>query len=270
MNLPEINFSELDIHEIGSWPLILRAAIICLAGVVVLSVAVYLDVQIKYADYKQQKKLVAEKLDSFKSKYNLAINLGAYEKQMLEIKEAYKSMLKVLPNSAQLPELISIITKQADSDNLKYQAIKPGEAKTAQGFYKELPIDLTVSGTYDGIGSFVGELAKIPRIITMHDFNLKSTGIDKNPNLPADLVMSMQLKSYWLTSEEENKKAAEKSAAGAAGAASGVTTNKADTGKTAVEDKLKPRDPIKPENSSSKQIDKKPIAPEKTGKQDDS
>lgn len=205
MNIQAIDFSTLEIKEIGLWPLILRIIIMVLVSVLTLVAAYYLVLKDKFELIDKQHGQEEEKRKEFKEKYNLAANLSAYEKQMIEVKERYKQLLQELPSSDQLPELIDNITRQAENNGLKYQSIKPGAAKSLLGFYKELPIDLVVSGTYNGFGGFVSDLSKIPRIVTLHDFSIKrAPSTEDSPQ--NSLVMNISAKTYWLSPDEESAK----------------------------------------------------------------
>jgi type IV pilus assembly protein PilO len=203
--MEKIDFEELEISEIGSWPKVLRIAV--LSGICLLSLGLgYFFILSGDMDL-----LIAQKTHEensrkdFKDKYYIAENLDAYEKQMLDIVEAYEDMLHQLPLSDQLPELLESISRLAQNNGLKYQSIKPGDPVSAQGFYKELPLDLTLTGNYNGFGGFVSDVAKVQRIVTMHDFDIKPIDDTKTSKANGSLTMNIKLKTYWLSAESENK-----------------------------------------------------------------
>ena len=39
-------------------------------------------------------------------------------------------------------------------------------------YYAELPIDIKVTGSYHDIGAFAGDMANLPRIVTLNNMNL--------------------------------------------------------------------------------------------------
>jgi type IV pilus assembly protein PilO len=55
-------------------------------------------------------------------------------------------------------------------------------------FYTELPIEVEVKGSYHEFGSFVSSIAGLPRIVTLHDFELTSE--------EDSLRLQMQAKTY--------------------------------------------------------------------------
>lgn len=205
MNLQEIDFSSLEVKEIGQWPILLRILVVCMVALVTFGLAYFFLIQDKIANLETQFAQEEDKRNEFKTKYNLAANLTAYEKQMIEIKETYKNLLNELPSSEQLPELIENITRQAENNGLKYDSIKPGEAKSLLGFYKELPIDLILTGNYHGFGGFVSDVSKIPRIVTLHDFSIKKFDSTDDSSGKESLVMNIKAKTYWLSSDTDPK-----------------------------------------------------------------
>lgn len=209
-DLSDIDFSELQFDEIGLWPLPLRIAcivVVCVAAVIGTHIFV-LKGQLKNLDEERKKEVIARQ--EFKEKYNLAANLDQYEKQMLEIRENYKSLLKQLPSDGQIPQLIDAISQEANKSNLQYELIKPGESKSLLGFYKEMPIDLKMIGTYHSFGEFISNLSMLPRIVTMHDFDITRYAPGESYKGPPMLILNIEAKTYWLSQEDLNNKDKEK------------------------------------------------------------
>jgi type IV pilus assembly protein PilO len=63
-------------------------------------------------------------------------------------------------------------------------------------FYAELPITVRVTGTYHDLGAFAGDVAKMPRIVTLSDTNIAG-GKDSG------LVMDAVATTYRYLDEEE-------------------------------------------------------------------
>ena len=64
--------------------------------------------------------------------------------------------------------------------------------------YIELPIDIEVVGSYHDFGNFVSKIAGLPRIVTLHDFevNMKKTANGL-------LSLKLQAKTYRYRESEE-------------------------------------------------------------------
>ncbi|HEY4745130.1 MAG TPA: type 4a pilus biogenesis protein PilO [Desulfuromonadaceae bacterium] len=107
-------------------------------------------------------KLQAEIDDKTRIANNLPRLRAEYEQLSKELAQA----LTELPNSKEIPSLLTSITtlgKNAGLDFLKFQP-KPEAPKD---FYAEVPVDITVSGSYFSVANFFAAVANIPRIINI-------------------------------------------------------------------------------------------------------
>jgi type IV pilus assembly protein PilO len=66
-------------------------------------------------------------------------------------------------------------------------------------FYAELPIKIRLTGSYHQFGDFVSGIAALPRIVTLHDVDIKQTGKGSNDQLQLDVTA----KTYRYLDEEE-------------------------------------------------------------------
>ena len=62
-------------------------------------------------------------------------------------------------------------------------------------FYSELPIEMEVYGGYHNFGQFASEIAGLPRIVTVHDFE-----VTQEANT---LKLRVQAKTYRTSSEQD-------------------------------------------------------------------
>lgn len=210
MNIKEINFSELQIREIGMWPLVLRVGVIALASLITFGILYYFLISSALAGLDAEKLAQAQKRKEYQEKYNLAVNLNAYEEQMVDIQKMYALVLRQLPSDSHIPELIEALTRLAERNNIKITSIKLGDPVTLLKAYCELPIELVLTGSYHSIGKFVSDVAKLSRIVTLENFSLKivQSKDDKSNNTP--LVMNINAKTYWLANAQEIQESEEK------------------------------------------------------------
>lgn len=210
MKLSEIDFRSLDFKEVGLWPLVLRIGLIIAAAIlaIILSYMFIISEQVSSLDMQAQQE--QDKRKEFQDKYNLAANLSAYEKQMIEIKESYKKTLRELPQSDLLPELIDTISQIAENNGVKARSIKPGTEMVQLGFYKEMPIFIVLDGDYNGFGGFISDISKLSRVVTLHDFSIKRS--DGKAGV-GGLVLELNAKTYWLSSDKSAANAAANPAA---------------------------------------------------------
>jgi type IV pilus assembly protein PilO len=120
-----------------------------------------------------------------------ASNLEAYTAQMKEMETSFGAMLRQLPSDTEVPGLLEDITRTGLGAGLEFEEIKLLPEVTQQ-FYIELPIQITVTGNYHDLATFVSGVASLPRIVTLHDFDVKAA----TEGDTSKLRMSILAKTY--------------------------------------------------------------------------
>lgn len=190
-SLRQIDLNDLDFNNVGSWP----AAVKFIAGSLLLVVVVALGYNFHLKDLqaslesKQAEELVLK--EQFSSKAFQAANLDAYKEQMQEMEVSFGALLKQLPSDTEVPGLLEDITRTGLGSGLEFEEIKL-LPEAAQQFYIELPIQITVVGAYHDLATFVSGVASLPRIVTLHDFDL----VPANDSGSSKLRMSILAKTY--------------------------------------------------------------------------
>ena len=167
--LKEIN--DLDFEQIAIWPFEVKTVVALFIVIVVSGISYFGIVSPKLPLLDQAEAKEAELKMQFQAKYRLAANLSAYKQQLAQIEEDFSSMLKLLPTRNETPGLLDDITYVGTSEGLTFRLIN-WEKEIPKEFYTELPIRIEVSGGYHNFGEFVSKVADLPRIVTMHDFEV--------------------------------------------------------------------------------------------------
>lgn len=189
-DLRELDFGELSLDNIGSWPLLVKV----IAWVLVFIVLVVAGYAYNISDLREQLSQVESKevdlKKEFEDKAFKAANLEALRKQMTEMEESFGALVSQLPSDTEVPGLLEDITNKGLESGLEIKSIKL-QPEQAKEFYVELPINIEVTGTYHDFGTFVSGIAGLPRIVTLHDFKMSS-----DPKTPGVLSMSIAAKTY--------------------------------------------------------------------------
>lgn len=202
MNLQELDFNKLDFNEIGCWPLQMRIVALVLIGIMTIAATYFLFISQQITDLYEQHKRQISMRNEFRDKYHKAANLEAYKQQMEESKKTLTDLLQQLPSEGKVPSLMEDISLQATDAGLEFNLIKPGN-EVVKEFYTELPIKMLIAGSYHGFGRFISGLAKLPRIVTLHNFTIKSsvnTAVGKQSE--RHLVLEIEAKTYWCANRE--------------------------------------------------------------------
>jgi len=206
-----MNLNEIDFENIGGWPLGLRLAAIFLTIAVILGAGFYFFTQESIATLEKSESREAPLKKEFKDKQGKAANLEAYRAQMVEMETRFGSMLRQLPQKAEVAELLVEISQTGLSNNLEFSLFQPSGEQRRE-FYAELPVNIKVTGTYHDFGGFATGIAALPRIVTIH--NISMTPINNNVkkkienNLDQDpdkkLSISLVAKTYRYLDDEDN------------------------------------------------------------------
>jgi type IV pilus assembly protein PilO len=165
------DLKNVDINNLGSWPVPLKIAGIGIICLLLLGGGWYFIIQGELDEYEVAKKKEDELREKFSGLKAQAINLPAYRQQMEEIHQTFGSLLRQLPNSTEVPELLVDITQAGLGRGLEFVLFKPERESTKQ-FYAELPISIQVTGSYHELALFISDVAALPRIVTFGNINI--------------------------------------------------------------------------------------------------
>jgi len=195
--MKDINFGEidLDINNIGNWPMPIKIILIAIVSIGVLVGGYFLDLQSQndLLDRSRSKEMTLKK--EFEKKQAKAANLDSYKKQMLEMKESFGTMLRQLPSKTEVENLVDEITQTGLTSGVEFKLFKP-EAERFIEFYAEKPISIEIVGDYHQFGEFISGVAALPRIVTMHNIDIKSSNT-------GELTLSAIAKTYRYLDEDE-------------------------------------------------------------------
>ena len=193
----EFDFGNLDFDNVGSWPPPIKILIRVLLLVLVVVAGYYYHVEdLQLALAAAEAKEVDLKKD-FETKAFQAANLNAYRQQMAEMEESFGAMVNQLPSDTEVPGLLEDITNKGLLNGLEIAAIDLQTEKESE-FYVELPIEIVASGSYHDLGAFISGMAALPRIVTLHDFQ-----INTNSDNSHFLDIKILAKTYRYKDEDE-------------------------------------------------------------------
>ena len=202
-----MDFKTLDPKDPGLWPLAPR--IVILLGLFIALIATAWgfgalgwSVQLEQLEAKRAEEVKHK--EDWLNKKRQAVNLDEYRRQLAEIDRSFGALLKQLPNKAEMGDMLVDINKAAQGRGLLVELFKPG-GEAPKEFYAEVPIALNLAGTYHDIGGFTGDIAKLPRIVTLNDISMTA-----NPNGTLALRATAKTFRYLDDSEIANQKKAVK------------------------------------------------------------
>lgn len=184
MKLDLSQFNDIDFENIGGWPKQVKVFFAVLLALCVFAAGYYLVVSDAVDAYSAEQDKEVQLRDDFKNKYQLAANLKLYREQLAAMEIQFAELLKMLPSENEMPGLLDDLTFVATDAGLRIKSLD-WEPEIQRDFYIEFPIKMSVTGDYHQLGNMVSGVAKLPRIVSLHDFTIKR---DDAGNLAMDIL----------------------------------------------------------------------------------
>ena len=198
MNLLD-ELRSLDPRDPGRWPLPVRAGAVALAFALLSVFGIYMLVWNEQRPELQRHQEEEQRLrQEYHDKHAKAVNLEIYKQQLKDIERSFGALLRQLPGKTEVPSLLIDISQTGLAAGLQEKLFQP-EPEQRKDFYAELPIKIRLTGSYHQFGEFVSGIAALPRIVTLHDIDVKSDNKDAYDQLSLELTA----KTYRYLDEEE-------------------------------------------------------------------
>nr|WP_243453186.1 type 4a pilus biogenesis protein PilO [Psychrobacter coccoides] len=167
------SFESLDTENYGSWPVPVKVTIFAFIVVLIAALSWALPISGKLDEIKAAENEQQVLLESYRKKESRARHLEAYKAQVEQMDIEFNTLLDQLPKETRVSELVEGINMTGVGSNIRFQDISV-EAEVENEFFIEQPIRIAAIGEYHQFGSFISGLAALPRIITMHDFEVSN------------------------------------------------------------------------------------------------
>lgn len=190
--------NNLDPDNIGSWPLPIKIIIWLTSAIVAGSLVYYFLLADSLMTLDKSAKTEQELIKSFERKAFQAANLDRLKRQMEEMENSFGALVKQLPEETEVPGLLEDISQLGLDSGLEFDKIGILNENVVE-FYAELPISINVRGGYHAFGSFVSGMAALPRIVTLHNFEIQPQKDNSN-----QLSMTITAKTYRYNDGEED------------------------------------------------------------------
>lgn len=154
-------------------PLYQRCAILVVLMAVIAAAFVYL---LYLPKHEELGKLVAQgqTLDTkLAEDRRIAANLPKFRQEYEKMKEQLDQALTELPDSKEIPGLLTSIASLAKDNGLDVLRFKPGQERPS-GFYAEVPIELKLTGSFHQLATFSQAIGDLTRIVNLNNLTIGS------------------------------------------------------------------------------------------------
>ena len=181
--------ASLEWNDFGAWPLRIRAALMAALFAVALLVGgwgVLGGMAASNDALVADERALRSQLASIAAE---AATLDQLRAQGKALEAIFADRQARLFGAVESAELVEDITLAAQANRLVINGIEFADSHRLD-HYVELPVRIRVAGSYHQLGAFAGALANLPRILTLHDFDIEPGAS------PDDLGMHISLKAY--------------------------------------------------------------------------
>lgn len=181
--------------------LILVGTIVALAGAFIWFF--YIPKTTEITDMEKRNQKLSKELAVVKKR---AQNLEEFEKKFERVNLQFEEALKILPDSKEIPSLLTNITKLGREAGLEFLLFNP-QAERSQGFYIEIPVSIRVSGSYHRVAQFFDKVGRMDRIVNILNVSMKPQEV-----LSTELITSCEAVTFQFKPEETEEKTEDKEA----------------------------------------------------------
>lgn len=107
----------------------------------------------------------------------IVANLAGFQQEIADLEVKLKQALRQLPDSKELPGLLTDVTSLGKDAGLEFKSFRPQE-EISRDFYAEVPIQIEFSGDYHDIARFFDKVSKLPRIVNVSQLNMEIASQD--------------------------------------------------------------------------------------------
>ena len=133
----------------------------------------------------------------------LVANLPQLRQEVADLNAALKKAVAQLPDTKEIPDLLSGISAVARESGLEIQQFRQ-KSENYQDFYAEVPVEILVKGTYWQVEQFFKKVADLTRIVNVGDIGIKAPTLIEND--PVQLQTSCAATTFRFLDEEERER----------------------------------------------------------------
>ena len=127
-------------------------------------------------DIERQEAQVEQQRVLLKKNQRLAQDLPRKRAEFAQLEKQLKVALNMLPKKSQIPDLLESVTWAGKDSGLEVSVFKP-RGENPKQIYAEVPVDITVKGTYRQLLTFLKRVGEMPRIVAIKNLNITQNSV---------------------------------------------------------------------------------------------
>ena len=145
----------------------------------------------------------------------VATNIEQFEEEIAALERKFKIALRQLPDSKELPVLLTDINTLGKTSGLDFKAFRPAP-EVRRDFYAEVPIEIEFTGKFHDVAMFFDEVSRLPRIVNVNELSI---GIGEENSVNTVLKVKGEATTFRFLEEGAGAEEADPKAGAGQGAA---------------------------------------------------
>ncbi len=168
------------ITDISAWSTTMLRVLSAALVMLIFSLSYVATISTSLRSWDRAQKHQHHLIEEYGRNASLISKKSVYEQQMSQLDTTIESLAAAMPSSSQIPEVLEDITMAASRFGLIISMVTP-QPVVSSDLYVELPLKISISGSYQQLVGFLSALIQLNRFFSLHDFTVtarKSGALD--------------------------------------------------------------------------------------------
>ncbi len=174
-NLQEKVFSKIPYGSLTGIPLKVRWGVVAGMPLAVIAAFYFLLISGTMAETDTVREELLKAQKDVQVKEALERRLPEFEKKISELDGQLAMIRRQLPEKKEIPDLLDQISNLGAQSGLQFQLFNP-LPEAEKDFYAEVPVDLSIVGSFHNVVDFFDKVAHMPRIVTITNIEIGKSG----------------------------------------------------------------------------------------------
>ncbi|MFQ5465921.1 MAG: type 4a pilus biogenesis protein PilO [Thermodesulfobacteriota bacterium] len=181
---------KISLDSIMKLSLAKRIAVLVLINAVIIGAGYWFLIGPKYDEIGKMRSKLSSLNVTLNENRVIAADIPRFIKEKEEMEARLAAAVAQLPNEKEIPDLIDSISSAGEDSGLKILLFRPGR-ENPKGFYAEVPVTMSVRGTFESLFDFSVRVANLPRIVNLGGMDVSSMGHrGRTPMLSANFTVT--------------------------------------------------------------------------------
>lgn len=163
------------IRNIEKIPAIYKTIIVLAIAIALLSCFIYFLAKPQWETREQLQKEYSNLRNELDKVKAIKDDLEKHRREYRQMQEKLQDILKQLPETRDIPNLLRNITSVGEQTRLKIKYFEPKGIKH-KDFYSELPFEIKFRGPFHATASFFDDVRRMDRLVNVTGFVLEAKG----------------------------------------------------------------------------------------------